>query len=104
MRTQKGDGLITLTINVERESPVLRRLYFDLGTAACNMHVKDCHWFTLRESPTNIIFFPLYLFNISFPLNLKTTVYNKHSTISKYIYIEWESTLASHKMLASICT
>ena len=34
------------------------------------MQVSDCHWFSLNESPTNIILFPLSLDKKSLPLNL----------------------------------
>lgn len=32
--------------------------------------MRDCHWLRLRESPTNIIFFPFILSKKSCPLNL----------------------------------
>ena len=59
----------TRKVNVERP-PFLLRVKFALGTDTCSMHVRDCHWLRLRESPTNNIFFPFNLLNKSWPLNL----------------------------------
>ena len=61
-------------LNVERPF-FLWIVKFVLGSVACNMHVSDCHWFRLRESPTNIIFFPLNLLTKSWPLNLHQITY-----------------------------
>lgn len=51
-------------------NPAWIKEYLEPGAATCSMHVSDCHILLLRESPTNMIFFPLYLSMKSRPLNL----------------------------------
>lgn len=54
------DNIIGLTVkeNIERP-PILTNLYGVCGSDEYSMQVNDCHWFKLKESPTNIILFPL---------------------------------------------
>jgi hypothetical protein len=42
------------------------KVKFEFGIAMWSKQVSDCHMLLLMESPTNIIFFPLYL-SINFP-------------------------------------
>jgi len=74
-----NDGL-TVNVNVETSS-CRDRLYLAVGTAACNIHVSDCHWFRLNESPTNIILFPLNLSRKARALNLQITNSNDYQLI-----------------------
>lgn len=54
---------LNLTGNVKLETaPDLCKLYLAFGCPTCSMHVSDCHWFRLSESPTNITFLP-FIFN-----------------------------------------
>lgn len=65
--------MLTGKLNV-RKPCFLERVKLDWGTAACNMHARDCHWFLLRESPTNSIFFPFILLKKSRPSKLNAVV------------------------------
>ena len=52
------------------------------------MQVSDCHWFSLNESPTNIILFPLSLDKKSLPLNLHEQIKRVSiKMLGLYIYI-----------------
>lgn len=53
------------------------KMYLEFGTQEWSIHVRDCHWFKLSESPTNIIFFPLHFCNKLNPLNLHKTQFKK---------------------------
>lgn len=59
----------TWNVMVERGTELLK-IVLALGTAAWSMQARESHWFWLRESPTNMIFFPLYFVKKSNPLNL----------------------------------
>lgn len=52
-----------------------------LGTAEWSIHVKDCHWFLLRESPTNIMLFPLNFSRKFTALNLQNKKISSHAWV-----------------------
>jgi hypothetical protein len=66
------------------------------GAAACSIHSSDSYWFTTKESPTNMTFFPRHRFRSFTPSNLCTSSKEpaelKHVSCSKgwlaiYIYM-----------------
>lgn len=59
----------TSNITVERASLCLN-VALDFGVQAWSIHANELNWFKLKESPTNIIFFPLFLSKKFNPLNL----------------------------------
>lgn len=67
---ESEDYCITGNVKFERP-PIFLLTYEACGTDVWIMQVRDCHWFRLNESPTNMICCPLNLIRNSLPLNLK---------------------------------
>jgi len=60
------------TSNVTEEiASLCLNVLLEFGTAACIIQANELNWFKLKESPTNIIFFPLFPFKKFKPLNLQ---------------------------------
>ena len=71
------ENVIYLTVNVNvRREPIFSNLYLECGVAEWSMHVNDCHWFKLSESPTNKMRLFLYLLKKVTPLNLHKQNFN----------------------------
>lgn len=98
----------TSNVTVER-TPLCAVEVLWFGIEAWIIQANELNWFKLDESPTNIIFFPLYFCRKFKALNLhkkfKKTPW--HSNTKKWIIYNWfdvskVSTLARHKKMAAI--
>lgn len=68
----------TSNVTEERASLCLN-VVLEFGTQAWIIHANELNWFKLKESPTNIIFFPLFPFRKLNPLNLQNNLIHNPS-------------------------